>query len=158
MEFFEQFGYFGLFLGSFLAATILPFSSEVLVALMLTAGYNPLYIFLFATFGNWLGSVSTYGIGWLGKLKWAEKYFKISPEKIEKQQRKIRKYGSWLSLLVWLPVVGDVFALALGFYKISPKVCITFMLIGKAARFLVLIFLYDFFVIIWNNILSAFQH
>ena len=146
MGFFEQLGYLGLFLGSFLSATVVPFSSEVLVTGMLVAGENPLYIFIFATLGNWLGSVSTYGIGLLGKLQWAEKYLKISYEKIEKQQRIIRKYGSWLSLVVWLPVVGDVFALALGFYKVSPGKCIPFMLIGKAARFLVFIFLYDMIV------------
>ena len=146
MEFFEQFGYFGLFLGSFLAATILPFSSEILVTGMLIAGANPLYVFVFATLGNWLGSVSTYGIGWLGKLQWAEKWFKVSHEKIEKQQRVIQKYGSWLSIVVWLPIVGDVFALALGFYKVSPSKCIPFMLIGKAARFLTIIFLYDVIV------------
>ena len=146
MEFFEQFGYFGLFLGSFLAATVLPFSSEILVTLMLAAGANPLYVFLFATLGNWLGSVSTYGIGWLGKLQWIEKWFKVSHEKIKKQQRTIQKYGSWLSLVVWVPIVGDVFALALGFYKVSASKCIPFMLIGKAARFLFLIFLYDLIV------------
>jgi len=146
MEFFEQFGYFGLFLGSFLAATILPFSSEILVTGMLIAGANPFYVFIFATLGNWLGSVSTYGIGWLGKLQWAEKYLKISHKKIEKQQQTIQKYGSWLSLLVWLPIVGDIFALALGFYKANPINCIFFMLIGKAARFLFIIFIYDIIV------------
>jgi len=146
MEFFEQLGYLGLFLGSFLAATVVPFSSEILVTGMLVAGANKFYIFLFATLGNWLGSVSTYAIGLLGKLQWAEKFFKISHEKIEKQQRIIQKFGSWLSFFVWLPVIGDVFALALGFYKVSPKTCIPFMLIGKAARFLTVIFLYNIIV------------
>ena len=146
MEFFEQLGYLGLFLGSFLAATVVPFSSEILVTGMLVAGTNQFYVFFFATLGNWLGSVSTYIIGLLGKLQWAEKFFKISHEKIKKQQRIIRKLGSWLSLLVWLPVAGDVFALALGFYKVNYKTCIPFMLIGKAARFLTVIFLYDVIV------------
>ena len=146
MEFFEQFGYYGLFFCSFLSATVLPLSSEALVAGMLIAGANPLYVFVFATLGNWLGSVGTYGIGWLGKLRWIEKWFKVSHEKIKKQQRAIQKYGSWLSLVVWLPIVGDLFALALGFYKASPNKCIPFMLIGKAARFLTIIFLYDFIV------------
>jgi len=146
MEFFEQFGYFGLFLGSFLAATILPFSSEILVTGMLIAGANPLYVFLFATLGNWLGSVSTYGLGLLGKLQWIEKWFKVSREKIEKQQRTIQKFGSWISLVVWLPGIGDIFALALGFYRVNPYICIPFMLIGKALRYLTIIFMYDLIV------------
>jgi membrane protein YqaA with SNARE-associated domain len=146
MAFFEQLGYLGLFLGSFLSATVVPFSSEILVTGMLIAGKNKFYIFFFATLGNWLGSVSTYGIGLLGKWQWAEKFLKTSREKIEKQQHIINKFGSLLSLIVWLPVVGDVFALALGFYKISPGKCIPFMLIGKAARFIAIIFLFDIIV------------
>ena len=144
MEFLLTWGYFGLFLGSFLAATILPFSSEILVTGMLFAGASPVYILVTATTGNWLGSLSTYGIGWLGKLEWIEKWFKTSHEKIERQQAKIAKYGSVLAFLVWLPVIGDVFALALGFYKVNfPKCCI-FMLIGKFLRFFIYIALFDY--------------
>jgi len=143
MEFFLIWGYLGLFLGAFLAATILPFSSEILVTGMLLAGASPLYVLITATTGNWLGSLSTYGIGWLGKWEWIEKWFKVSPEKIEKQRRKIAKFGSLLALLVWLPVVGDVIALALGFYRVNFTKCCVFMLIGKFLRFLIYIILFD---------------
>ena len=142
MEYFLTWGYLGLFLGAFLAATILPFSSEILVTAMLVAGASPLYVLITATTGNWLGSLSTYGIGWLGKWEWIEKWFKTSHEKIEKQQAKIAKYGSLLAFLVWVPVVGDVFALALGFYKVNFTKCCTFMLIGKFVRFFIYIILF----------------
>jgi membrane protein YqaA with SNARE-associated domain len=144
MDFLFQLGYLGLFLGTFLAATVLPFSSEILVTGMLYAGANPLWVCIIATLGNWLGSVSTYGLGLLGKLQWIEKIFKITPEKIEKQQRIIQKFGSWIALVVWLPGIGDLLSLALGFYKVSPYKCIPFMLIGKALRFITVIFLYKF--------------
>ena len=144
MEYFLTWGYIGLFLGSFLAATILPFSSEILVTGMLLAGASPLYVLIAATVGNWLGSISTYGIGWLGKWEWIEKWFKTSREKIEKQRVKIAKYGSLLALLVWLPIIGDVFALALGFYKVSFTKCCIFMLIGKFLRYFIYITLFDY--------------
>ena len=139
MEILLQWGLVGLFVGSFLAATIIPFSSEFLVAGLLYAGASPLWIFVSATLGNWLGSVSTYYLGYLGKWQWIEKWFKVTHEKLEKQQKHIAKFGSWISLVVWLPLIGDVFALALGFYRISPYKCIPFMLIGKALRFAVAI-------------------
>jgi len=144
MEYFLTWGYLGLFLGSFLAATILPFSSEILVTGMLIAGGSPVNILIVASTGNWLGSLSTYGIGWLGKWGWIEKWFKISREKIERQQAKIAKYGSLLAFFVWIPVVGDVFALGLGFYKINFTKCCIFMLIGKLLRFFVYITLFDY--------------
>ena len=144
MEFFLTWGYLGLFLGSFLAATILPFSSEILVTGMLFAGVSPVNILITATAGNWLGSLSTYGIGWLGKWEWIEKWFKISHEKVEKQRAKIAKYGSLLAFLVWIPVVGDIVALALGFYKVNFSRCCIFMLVGKFLRFFIYITMFDY--------------
>ena len=145
MEILLQWGYVGLFIGTFLAATVLPFSSEILVTGLLYAGANSLIVFVIATFGNWLGSVSTYYLGWLGKWEWIEKWFKITPEKLEKQQANISKYGSLLSFFVWFPIVGDVFSLALGFYKVHPARCIVFMLFGKATRFAIYISLFMYF-------------
>ena len=144
MEYLLNWGYFGLFIGSFLASTILPLSSEIFVTGMLAAGANPVYVLITATVGNWGGSLSTYWLGWLGKWERIEKWLKIKPEKLEKQKKRIDKYGSALAFLAWLPIVGDLFALGLGFYKIEPKKCIVFMLIGKFCRFLtyILIFMY----------------
>ncbi len=144
MEFLLSWGYLGLFIGSFLAATILPLSSEILVTGLLLAGANPLFVLIAATTGNWLGSMSTYWLGWLGKWEWIEKWFKITPEKVEKQRMRIAKYGSSLAFLAWIPLVGDVFALALGFYKVDFKKCAVFMLIGKFCRFLTVIILYKY--------------
>ena len=147
MEYLLTWGYLGLFLGSFLAATILPFSSEILVTGMLIAKASPWYVLLTATLGNWLGSLSTYGIGWLGKWEWIEKWLKTSHEKIEKQQAKIEKYGSLLAFLVWIPVIGDVFALALGFYRVGFANCCVFMLIGKTVRYFLYIVLLGYIIL-----------
>jgi membrane protein YqaA with SNARE-associated domain len=144
MEYFLSWGYAGLFLGSFLAATILPFSSEILVTGMLLLGASPFFVFVTATLGNWLGSLSTYGIGRLGKWEWIEKWFKTSREKIEKHRAKIAKYRSLLAFLVWIPVVGDVFALALGFYKVNFIKCSVFMFVGKSLRYLIYIVLFEY--------------
>jgi membrane protein YqaA with SNARE-associated domain len=110
----------------------------------LFAGASPLYVLITATMGNWLGSISTYGIGWLGKWEWIEKWFKISRAKIEKQQTKIKKFGSILAFLVWVPIIGDMFALALGFYKVNFPKCCVFMLMGKFLRFCIYIMLFDY--------------
>jgi len=144
MEPLLEWGYLGLFLGSFLAATVLPFSSEILVTGMLIAGASPISVLIIATSGNWLGSLSSYGLGRLGKWEWIEKWMKTSREKIEKQQVLITKYGSLLAFLVWLPAIGDLFALALGFYKINFIKCSVFMLIGKFFRFIIYIILFEY--------------
>ena len=69
MESLLEYGYIGLFVGSFLAATIFPFSSDVLLVGMLLAGGDPYITVVVATMGNWIGGLTSYWIGWLGKLE-----------------------------------------------------------------------------------------
>lgn len=132
----ESLGLLGLFIGTFLAATILPFSSDALYIAVLAATKDTAGCLLVGTLGNWLGSVVTYWMGWIGKWEWIEKWFKVKRETLEKQKIKIDKYGVWLALLAWVPFIGDVIAIALGFYKTRPAATMVLLLVGKFARFL----------------------
>ncbi len=145
MSWFADLGLLGLFIGTFLAATIFPFSSDALYLAILAATKDPVGCLIVGTLGNWCGSVFTYWIGWLGKWEWIEKYLKIKEETLRKQKRHIDRYGVWLALACWIPVIGDIFALALGFYKARPFLCIVLMLIGKFARFLAWNMIYGLF-------------
>ena len=145
MEWLEGFGLLGLFIGTFLAATIFPFSSDALYLAILAATDNPVGCLLVGTLGNWLGSVFNFWIGWIGKWEWIERWFKVKPETLQKQKEKIDRYGAWLALTCWVPVIGDVIAIALGFYKSKPLWTIILMLIGKFGRFLVWNLLYGLF-------------
>lgn len=131
----ESLGLLGLFIGTFLAATILPFSSDAIYIAVLAATGDAAGCLVVGTLGNWLGSVLTYWLGWMGKLEWLQKWFKINPETIEKHRHRIDKYGVWLALLAWLPIVGDVFAVSLGFFKVKPFWTIILLLFGKGIRF-----------------------
>ena len=74
MEFLIAYGYIGVFIASFLAATILPFSSEVVLTGVLLAGSAYWPCMIAATLGNFLGGMSCYWLGMLGKVEWIEKY------------------------------------------------------------------------------------
>ena len=128
-------GLIGLFIGCFLAATVIPFSAEVLLVGAMLAGCDPATTFCVATLGNSLGSLTSYGMGYMGKWEWIEKYFHVSREKLEKQRGKINRYGALLAMLCWLPFIGDVFAIGLGFYRINFPKCVIFIFLGKALRF-----------------------
>ena len=128
-------GLIGLFIGCFLAATVIPFSAEILLVGAMVAGCDPVTTFCVATLGNSLGSLTSYGMGYLGKWEWIEKYFHVSREKLEKQRGKINKYGALMAMLCWLLFIGDVFAIGLGFYRINFPKCVVFIFLGKALRF-----------------------
>lgn len=128
-------GYLGLFVGAFLAGTVIPFSAEVLLVGLLAAGSDAVTAVTVATAGNWLGGLTSYGIGRYGKWEWIERMH-VSREKLEKQKRIIDRFGALLALLTWIPFLGNVFAVALGFYRVRFVPMAFWMLVGKCARFI----------------------
>lgn len=132
-----EIGYWGLFLASFLAATIIPFSSEAVLSAVLVAGFNPLYALIVATLGNWLGGMSSYGVGRMGKMAWIHKYLRISEPSLEKAHRYAEGRVAWISLFCWVPFVGDVIAVVLGLLRANIFLTSIGMLVGKAVRYAV---------------------
>jgi membrane protein YqaA with SNARE-associated domain len=128
--------YAGLFASSFLAATLVPFSSEALLVALLLAGNNPVYCVVTATLGNGLGSMSSYGLGYLGKMVWIERYLQVEGERIQRLHRQILRFGSLLAFFTWLPVIGDLLAVALGVFKVRPVLVAIYMFAGKALRYI----------------------
>lgn len=136
MEYFQELGYLGLFLSSFLSATLIPLSPEIVLSFLIVKGFNlPLSIFV-ATMGNWFGSILTYSIGRIGDWEKIEKYFKIKKEKVLSFKNKIDKYGSFIAFFSWMPFLGDILALSLGFFKVNFTKVSIWMLIGKTLRFI----------------------
>lgn len=135
-------GYWGLFVGSFLASTLIPMSADVLLIGILALGGNIWACLWIATIGNWLGGLTSYWIGWIGKWEWIEKWFRVKEEQLIRQKHKIDKYGVFLALFTWLPLIGDLLAIALGFYKVIPYSSAFYMLLGRFLRFLAWTVLY----------------
>ena len=128
-------GLLGLFLGTFLAATVVPFSSDALYIAVMLATKQPWACLIVGSLGNWLGSVTTYVLGRCCKWEWLEKTFRVKRESLEKQKKNIDKYGVWMALISWVPIVGDVISLGLGFYRTKPFWTIVLLLVGKVLRF-----------------------
>ena len=136
-----ELGYLGLFITCFLAATILPIASEVFLISMLAAKYDPLSSLLIASSGNTLGSYLNFGIGYIGNPEWLKK-LRVKQKTIESWKASIQKYGVWLALLSWLPIVGDIIGIALGFFRANIFWSFLFMAIGKFIRYLVVVLVY----------------
>jgi membrane protein YqaA with SNARE-associated domain len=137
-----EYGYWGLFIGSFLAATIFPFSSEIILSFMLYKNYDLATCLIVATAGNWLGGLTGYGLGYLAKLKWLEKYFRVKHADLLKFQAKVERHGSKIAFFSWIPFIGDPLGIALGFFKVHFYKVAVWMLIGKAFRYVLWGFLF----------------
>jgi membrane protein YqaA with SNARE-associated domain len=92
-----------------------------------------------ATLGNTLGGMSTWLLGWM----LAVRYPLDQPHKASRERaiRHLKKYGSSLLLLSWLPIVGDPLCFAAGWLRMNPWLSALFIGVGKAARYAVILFL-----------------
>jgi membrane protein YqaA with SNARE-associated domain len=140
-----EYGYIGLFLASFLAATIVPFSSEAIFSGMLFAGFNPIGCLILASAGNWLGGMTSFGLGYLGKEEWIEKYLRIEREKTTRFKNYITGKEIWIAFFCWLPFIGDVLAVAMGLLKTNLWLTSLGMLVGKIIRYVGVMWLVGFF-------------
>ncbi|MBL6592284.1 MAG: DedA family protein [Flavobacteriaceae bacterium] len=137
MEYFQELGYLGLFISSFLSATLIPLSPEIVLSVLIAKGFNIPLSIIIATLGNWFGSIFTYFIGRIGDWKKIEKYFKIKKERVFNFKIRIDKYGSFIAFFSWMPFIGDILALSLGFFKVNFTKVSIWMLFGKTIRFVV---------------------
>lgn len=135
MENLIEYGYIGLFLACFIAATVVPMSSEVVFIGLLLAGANPIISTIVATAGNTLGGMTGYLLGFWGKWEWIERYFRVKEESLQKWSGTVKKYGSIMAFFSWLPGIGDFIPVLLGLMRTSGYSVFTFMLLGKASRY-----------------------
>lgn len=132
--------YWGLFFACFLAATLLPFASEGILVGYLLAGFHPITCLVAATAGNSLGGLTNYGIGRLGNPAWLKR-LGTNEERLLRFQSKVERYGHWMGLLSWVPVIGDPLTVALGYFRTSFLPFLLLMVLGKLIRYWVIIFL-----------------
>jgi len=124
-----------MFSAAFLAATLLPGGSEVLLVAMMNDDSSIwLSLVIVASIGNTLGAITSYYLGTLGR-------FARHPEAMAKGKYRrslalIQKYGYWALLLSWAPIIGDVLCLFAGWMKLPLMKSSLMILIGKSIRYL----------------------
>ena len=134
--------YLSLFAISFLAATILPFSSELtLLGLIATSNYDNLLLLIVASFGNILGSVINWALGFYSRNLTTKKWFPFKDKQIKKSSQWFSKYGKWSLLFAWVPIIGDPLTLVAGLLRVKFFNFLILVMIGKISRYLVIFYL-----------------
>jgi len=136
MESFAEFGYLGLFGASFLAATVLPLSSEMVLTYLLVHNFHPVTLITVATTGNVLGSFANYGIGLWGSIFLIQTVLRISAEDFSRAKQRFHKYGVFSLLFAWVPVIGDPLTVVAGALKINIVIFLILVTAGKLIRYI----------------------
>lgn len=139
LQFLINWGYFGLFIGSFVAGSVIPFSSEaVLVACVGPLHLDPVISTLCATAGNVAGGMTCYWMGHLGNMLWIEKYFHVKKEKIDRAERFVQGRGAWMGFFAFIPLLGSAISIVLGMMRANIWIVILSMTIGKILRYAII--------------------
>lgn len=150
---FSQLGYFGLFMSAFLAATILPLSSEVVLSALVLSGLPSVTLVIVATVGNVLGSLVNYGMGyaaadWISSdahpnsriKRRIKKWFAVSAENRVKAEQRFGKYGLWALCFAWVPVIGDPLTVIAGALRIKLLWFVLLVTLGKFLRYVAVVY------------------
>ncbi|MCG6939333.1 MAG: DedA family protein [Gammaproteobacteria bacterium] len=138
MEYFSELGYFGLFVAAFLAATILPLSSEVVLSTLLLSGLSPVVLVTIATIGNVSGSLTNYALGYWASLEVVKKWLKISEQEFVRAEQRFVKYGLISLCFAWLPIIGDPLTVIAGVLRIRLLWFVILVTAGKMVRYIVI--------------------
>ena len=135
MEQWTTYGYWGLFLSAFLAGSVIPFSAELLIGILLYQGFPLIPLVLVAALGNWVGGYTTFFLGYYTRWDLITKYFKIKPAHIDRFKWKDHFTPELLALLCWIPILGSIILISLGIMRSSIFKTGLFMFIGRLGRY-----------------------
>ncbi|MCB9006632.1 MAG: DedA family protein [Ardenticatenaceae bacterium] len=138
-DFIFSLGYAGLFLISFLSASLLPLASEVFVVGMPPLGYNVWGVILVATVGSYSGSLVNYAIGKKGTDFVLGRYLKIDPKTWARAERFYERWGPVALFFSWVPFIGDPLTAVAGALHMNLGIFSFWVLFGKTLRYLVLL-------------------
>lgn len=135
MEYLSGLGYTGLFVSAFLAATILPLSSELVLSSLLLGGLAPGTLVLLATAGNVLGSLTNYALGYWASTAVVKKWLKMSEAEFMKAEQRFAKYGMFSLCFAWVPVIGDPLTVIAGVLRVRLLWFLLLVTAGKLMRY-----------------------
>lgn len=134
--------YIGLFLSSFLSATILPGQSEIaLTSLIILNNHSLSFLVFIASLGNVLGSLLNWFIGSKLERFKKKKWFPVTKLQLKKASNWYHKYGKWTLLLSWVPFVGDPITIVAGIFRISIMHFILIVSFAKTMRYVFIAFI-----------------
>ena len=133
-------GYLGMGLAAFLAGSFFPFSSEVVMVGLQTAGLDPWGLIIYGTIGNVAGGMFNYGVGRLGKLEWIERYLHVRREKLIQARRFMRGHGALMGFFSFIPILGSAITIVLGLTRANLPLSLFSITLGKFLRYVLLIY------------------
>ncbi len=143
MEFAQEWGYLGVFIVSFVAATIFPISPEAIIVVLYSQGYSAPLMIAVATIGGYLGSLTYYYLAIGGRNLILTRFVTVSPERMEKTEAWFERWGTIILFFSWVPIIGEPLIIVAGALRVRLSVFTFWVIFGRIVRFTVLLAIAD---------------
>jgi len=131
--------YLGLFAAAFVAATLFPAQSEVVLVGLLLLGEHPVWLLIaLASLGNTLGAMVNW---WLGRQveRFRDRpWFPVKPAALDRAIAWYRRWGYWSLALSWAPIMCDPLTLVAGVLREPLWRFVLVVGVAKTCRYIVL--------------------
>ncbi len=136
----ETSAFFGLFLSAFLAATLVPAQSELVLGyLVINTDYSMALLVIIASLGNTTGAI----INWFIGQGIAKSVMRLKKVQASPRYRTITgwyaKHGQWTLLLSWAPFIGDPITVIAGIFKVPIKTFVLIVALAKTTRYILIV-------------------
>ena len=126
-----------LFTVAFLAATVVPAQSEILLAGMVLAEHYPAWALVtLASAGNVLGSVVNWYLGRFIARFEGRRWFPVSRQQVAKAEGWYQRWGKWSLLFSWAPFIGDPLTVVAGLLREPLPVFLALVTVAKVGRYI----------------------
>ena len=126
-----------LFASAFLAATIIPAQSEIVLATMhIKNNYNVYLLVVIASAGNIIGSLINLFLGYYLIKFQNKKWFPVNKKSLVRATNFYQKYGVWSLLLSWVPIIGDPLTVVSGIFRTPIYIFLILISIAKILRYI----------------------
>jgi membrane protein YqaA with SNARE-associated domain len=135
--------YLSIFAAAFVSATLFPTASEILLLKMAMAGHSDiLFLLIFASFGNILGSVVNWALGFFFSQLANKRWFPMRASSLAIASNWFNKFGIWTLIFSWVPFVGDPLTFLAGVLRVNFFKFIILVSIGKIFRYVLVLKLF----------------
>ena len=122
-QFLIDWGYWGLFLSALIAGSVLPFSSEAVMVVLVGMGLDPVWCIVAAA---------------LGKTEWITR-LGVSTRQLARARKVLSGRGALMAFFAFLPTIGEAIAIVLGLMRSNVWLTSGAMLAGKTLRYIVVL-------------------
>jgi membrane protein YqaA with SNARE-associated domain len=104
--------------------------------MLISEPFDPWLLILTATAGNVLGSLLNWLMGRYLHGYRDRRWFPVSQAGLSRAERVFKRWGVWMLLLSWVPIIGDPLTLVSGLLRVPLKVFLPIVLVAKAGRYI----------------------